>query len=55
MNQTRAHHRLRRCTGVLAGSRLGFLGCLGFLGVSNPRPTHDEKPGTLLRARYLHR
>jgi hypothetical protein len=23
--------------------------------VSNPRPTHDEKPGTLLRARYLHR
>jgi hypothetical protein len=49
MNQTRAHHRLRRCTGVLAGSRLGYL------RVSNPRPTHDEKPGTLLRARYLHR
>jgi hypothetical protein len=24
MNQTRAHHRLRRCTGVLAGSRLGY-------------------------------
>jgi hypothetical protein len=28
---------------------------LGRLGESNPRPTHYEKPGTPLQARYLHR
>ena len=28
---------------------------LSRLGESNPRPTHYEKPGTPLQARYLHR